>query len=190
MPRQPPLAPSLLQLRFGFGARPAPGWRGCPRCAGCASLAFPMPRCSVITVPCPVSLRYVPAVCPVSQPRVPAARPVSPQHARGPCIPACGWHGCPLSGLRFGSSAPPGLPKVAVVNALVGHCGFTSAPSPWQGRGGLCSPEPTGVSRTASKLGACAGRTWGLRRVATAARHVAPWPGSPAPSSPRDVEGG
>lgn len=49
------------------------------------------------------------------------------------------------------------------------------------------APSPLGSPGAASKLGACAGRTWGLWRVAMAARHVAPWPGSPAPSSPRDV---
>ncbi|KFP01868.1 Unconventional myosin-XVIIIa, partial [Calypte anna] len=71
------------------GARPALVWQGCPHCAGHASLIFPMPLYSAITVPCPVSLCDVPAACPVysvslqhvlclhSMPGVPASQHVA-----------------------------------------------------------------------------------------------------------------
>lgn len=161
MPQQPPLAPSLLQLRFGFGARPTPGWRECPRCAGHASLAFPMPRYSAITAPCPGSLRHVPAACPVSLPHVPAACPMSPQHAWCPCIPARGWHGCLRSGPWFGSSAPPGLPKVAMVNVLMGHSDFMSALSCGSALVASTALSPLVSLGTVGKPGTHAGRAWG-----------------------------
>lgn len=191
MPRQPPLAPSLLQLRFGFGARPAPGWRGRPCCAVVPARHFPhrgiLPSLCHVLCPSIMSLQRV--LCPysVSLPRVPAACPMSSQHAWCPCIPARGWHGCPLSGLQFGSLTPPGLPKVAVMNVLPGHCGFMSAPSHGRVLVVSAAPSPQGSPGAAGKLGTCARRAWGLQRVAVAARHVAPWPGSPAPSSPRDM---
>ena len=141
---------------------------------------------SLCHILCPSIMSLQRVLCPhsVSLPSLPATCPMSPQHARCPCILARGWHGCPLSGLWFGSSAPPGLPKVAVVNALVGHCDFMSAPS----RGGAllvsAALSPLGSPGAVGKLGTHAGRAWSLRRVAVAAWHVVPWPGSPAASSP------
>lgn len=185
MPRQPPLALSLLQLRFGFGLVLLLGDGDIPACWPCHP-AFPVPRYSAITVPCPLSIMSLQCVlCPysVSLPHVPAACPMSPQHAQCPCVLARGWNECPLSGLWFGSSAPPGMPKVAMMNVLVDPCGFVSARSCGKGPGGLCSPEPAGVPGGSGH----AGRAWGLRRVAVAGRYMSLWPGSPAASITRDV---
>lgn len=64
MRRQLPLAPSLLQLRFGFGARPALLVPGTSPLCWPPAWHFPYPS----PVPCPVCVLYVPqcVLCPYS----------------------------------------------------------------------------------------------------------------------------
>lgn len=127
--------------------------QGHPRCAG------HQPGISHVRVLCHVLCASI--VC-LRVSCVPAACPMSPQHVWCPCVLTCGWRGCLLSELWFGSLAPPGSPEVAVVNVPVGHCVFMSAPS--CGRALVVSAALHPLGSSLGRLGTYAGRVCGLCR--------------------------
>lgn len=152
------LAPSLLQLRFGFGARPA------LLVPGTSPLFWPrQPSISHVTVLCHVLCASimclsvcVPTACPCSMSHVPIACLVSLHPNTGlawvPALRAVVWELGPSRLTRGGRS-----------ECACGSLCLYVCPKLWQGPGGLCSPEPTGVP-SAGKLGnwGHAGRACGL----------------------------
>lgn len=148
------LAPSLLQLRFGFGARPA------LLVPGTSPLFWPrQPSISHVTVLCHVLCASimclsvcVPTACPCSMSHVPIACLVSLHPDTGlawvPALRAVIWELGPSRLTRGGRS-----------ECACGSLCLYVCPKLWQGPGGLCSPEPIGVP-PAGKLGTCWEGLW------------------------------